>query len=207
MAVKTNEEYIYQKFLKKYPNSKYTNDINYRLATLEYQYLKRVPSIQNYSRFLKKYPNSKYSTEIQNTLVEIEYKNTLRSNSLSSYQAFVNKYPTSKHSKEFSQKIELLVFGEKYAGLSNNIKTDIVKTDLKNYLKELDYKNALMSFRLLDKMNVRSSPALTYYYAQTLDENNMKDEAKKKCESFLNRYGKTDEKYYFKTIELYNRLR
>lgn len=101
-AKKTDTVEVYEKFIKKYPESKHLVEVKNRIMELEYEKSKKSNKIEEYENFLKKYPEGKYSSEISRILLDLRYKETKSLASKDAYKKFLIKHPNSKYSNEIS---------------------------------------------------------------------------------------------------------
>jgi hypothetical protein len=165
--------------------------------------------IKKHREYVAKFHYAKDYGKVYNKLLNMEYRKAMKDYNVSSFNYFINKYgKNTKKSALDKMKIERDWFKAKniYDGLNDTIKIDMIKTDLKGYLKNLDYRNALISFRFLKDLNQLNTPAMIYYYADTLEKNGRKVKAKRMCQKWLNTFDKSN-KYYSKVIELYSKVR
>jgi hypothetical protein len=165
--------------------------------------------IKKHREYVAKFHYAKDYGKVYNKLLNMEYRKAMKDYNVSSFNYFINKYGKNT-TKSALDKMKLerdwLKAKNSYDGLDDTIKIDMIKTDLKGYLKNLDYRSALISFRFLKDLNQLNTPAMIYYYADTLAKNGRRVKAKSMCQKWLNTFDKSN-KYYSKVIELYSKVR
>jgi hypothetical protein len=220
-VVKNNDINDYAWFIDKYVNI-YDDDTLIKQAQIKYDKLlanhyakvsKHNTAIA-YKNFLSAYGSTVTKTDViskaQKQLQKIltkEYKKALKVNTLASYQSFINLYPNTDQANILERKLPIKRYEDRnYGELKGDVKIDMIKTDLKQFLGQKRFEDALMSFRLLDHLDKLQGPALTYFYAQTLYATGDSYGSKQLCQEWLNKYDKKN-KYYKKVLKLYSKVR
>ena len=98
-AQRKNTIESYQEFLKKYPNSEFSNDAILKLMGLEYKKAENVNSIGIYSSFIDTYGKNKnsYSEQAKNKLIQLEFDYAKKKNSVDAFEQFIQKYSDEKY--------------------------------------------------------------------------------------------------------------
>jgi len=119
-AVTTNSISSYENYLKKFPKSKYKEDVNSRLGILydEQAWKQAISSntLYGFKNYLTKYPNGKYVIDAKNNIEKIEKQNEIDNawskaiveNSIEGFQTFINLYPSSSYVYDAKFKIRNL---------------------------------------------------------------------------------------------------
>jgi hypothetical protein len=215
---KINSISQYESFIDNYSYGDFSNHsfVSKAKSSLNILIDKEYKSIANtakaYQRFVLKYKNrsaksiSKAKQNLQK-LLNKEYKKALKINTLASYQSFIDLYPNTSQAESLEDNLYIKRYEDRnYSGLKIDIKIDMIKTDLKQQLGAKKFKQALLSFELLKNLNRLQGPALTYFYAKTLQETGNEYKSKKVCQEWLNKFDKKN-KYYKKVLKLYSQVR
>lgn len=107
-AKEKNNIEAYEKFIKKFPNSEFTNQAKRELENLEYNHALELHTVQSLEAFLSKYPESQYNKEIENEIQKIEYTNVKKINTIDAYKSLLNKYPNTVFKDSVIERIDLL---------------------------------------------------------------------------------------------------
>lgn len=124
-----NEDFsVVTSFLKKYPGSKYLNELKQWRNKLAYREASLMNTENSYTLFISKYPDASEIEEATINLWKVAYQNTLQINTIESFKLFISKYPTATQVKDAKRNIE-------------NIEWDKIKgskdiTDFKAYLSK-----------------------------------------------------------------------
>lgn len=102
----------YQKFLKKYPDSEYSENALLKIIDLEYNIVKKDSTIESFSNFILKYPESIQTTEAKEKLMQLEYIHAKDANKTLVYKEFLKKYPKSGFTNEINNYLIISYFNE-----------------------------------------------------------------------------------------------
>lgn len=105
---RANSTHAYEKFLKKHPNSEFSNEARKRVEELEWSTAKRRNTTDSYQWFIKKYPNSHFANEAVSRMMTVEWGSVKRTNTVKAYQAFLEKYPAGPYASEATESIAYL---------------------------------------------------------------------------------------------------
>ncbi len=113
-------------FLKKYPESKYLNEIKQWRNKLAYIETVKINSEDAYKIFISKYPDANEIEDATYNMWKVGYENASKINTIESYKSFINKYSNAPQVKEARKNIENIEW--------NKIKDSKSIYDFKNYL-------------------------------------------------------------------------
>jgi hypothetical protein len=108
IALTINTVDSYEEFIKKYPESDFTNEAKTKVEYLEWEKAVQQNVIAVYEKFMTKYPESAYINEAKEKIESLEWEKATNENNITSYRVFVNKYPESQFVTEAYKKIEYI---------------------------------------------------------------------------------------------------
>ena len=101
---------VYEDFLKKYPDGKYTELAKQGLEQLVFLNAKQQNTEKAYEDYLKKYPDGKNSEFAKQSLEQLEFSNVKQQNTVKAYEDFLLKHGQSTFATEASTKLRSLRF-------------------------------------------------------------------------------------------------
>jgi len=104
----TETKEAYEKFLKKYPQSEYSEKARDTLEKFTWEEANNQNTAELYKQFLTQYPNSEYAEAAKEALETLEWEMVCQKNTIAAYNNFVTQYPQSDHRKEAEMGIEQL---------------------------------------------------------------------------------------------------
>ncbi|MCI4671199.1 MAG: hypothetical protein MRZ79_23875 [Bacteroidia bacterium] len=87
------------KFLEKYPDSKYTAQVKEKRMELRYEEAIGYNSEYYYQSFLKDYPNSRFDAKVKDAYAKVIFELAKRENSMRDFQMILKEFPDSKYAK------------------------------------------------------------------------------------------------------------
>ncbi|MHC4270219.1 MAG: tetratricopeptide repeat protein, partial [Planctomycetota bacterium] len=85
----------YERFVSKYPNSRFTSDAKERAYSIYYELAKNNDTINSYSVYLEKYPDGKEANKFRLRKDELTFQDKDFLNNVSRLQAWIEKNPES----------------------------------------------------------------------------------------------------------------
>ncbi len=131
------------KFLTKFPDSKYTKNVEHIRTYIEYRTAENTNSVEGYNAFLKKYPAAAQKNIAILIRNSIAYEKAVAANNLSTLKAFVKNYPEAIEVEEAYKLMSLLAYDE--AAKSRNIET------LENFMRQYPNSTKMPKAKLLIK--------------------------------------------------------
>ena len=103
----------YEKYIKEYPDGKYTPQAKEHLSALyeerDWRYAEYYKSIKRYEQFVQKHPSSKYIPQAEQALKKLyedrDWSSTLKLNTISAYKNFIAKYANSQYTQTAQLKL------------------------------------------------------------------------------------------------------
>lgn len=117
---------IVSSFLKKYPESKYLNEIKQWRNKLAYLETVKINTEDAYKLFISKYPDANEKEDATYNMWKVGYENASKINTIESFKSFINKYSNAPQVKEARKNIENIEW--------NKIKDSKNIDDFKSYL-------------------------------------------------------------------------
>lgn len=102
----------YEKFIKKYPNSKYVEDARLRVDQLNYEPCRNKGTIKSYKKFVDEFPENRYVSEAKQKIEELNFNAAENENTIDSYENFIEQYPGSSLVQNAREKLEIKYFEE-----------------------------------------------------------------------------------------------
>lgn len=118
-VLKKNTIENYQKFLEKYPTSKYSDDARLNLVELEFNNAKVTNTITTYKYFLDTYNENSYTFEATENLIKLEFEHAESKNTIDGYNYFLDTYKESFFVDQVTNSLIELEF--EYAKSKNTI--------------------------------------------------------------------------------------
>ena len=110
-AVKSNTIASYSRFLKKYPESDYSDVAREKRNEIYWRDAVTKDTIRKYERFIQWFPNDKHVREARRRISDIvrrDWEKTLAANTVDQYKQFMRKYPHPENVKLANAKIYAL---------------------------------------------------------------------------------------------------
>lgn len=111
-AKNTKSVYEYNLYLQRYPNGRYTHEVNNllkaQLETDEWAEAQRLATTASFKTYLKQYPNGRYSTQAWeniNNLDRTAFQQATSENTQESLNYYLDNFPEGKHRKEVNDKL------------------------------------------------------------------------------------------------------
>ena len=92
-------------FLKKYPESKYLNEIKQWRNKLAYIETVKINSEDAYKLFISKYPEANEKEDATYNMWKVGYENASKINTIESFKSFINKYSNATQVKDAKRNI------------------------------------------------------------------------------------------------------
>ena len=102
----TNTIQGYEKYLQKYPKSKYANEAQSTLEVLQFDKAKGENTLDSYVKFLVNYPDSRLEDNAKSAIEILQYDKVKCVNTIYGYEKFLDKYPQSKFADEIHSYIK-----------------------------------------------------------------------------------------------------
>lgn len=93
-------------FLKKYPSSKYLNEVTQWRNKLAYREASLINTEDSYTLFISKYPDAIEIGDATTNLWKVAYENASKINTIESFKIFINKYSNASQVTEAKKNIE-----------------------------------------------------------------------------------------------------
>jgi outer membrane protein assembly factor BamD (BamD/ComL family) len=90
----------YEKFIKNYPESKYTKTARNKMHNLAWQNAERLDNISAYEKFINNYPDAEKVKDAQKQIYELAFNKVVEKNTAQAYENYVNQYPNSPKANE-----------------------------------------------------------------------------------------------------------
>jgi tetratricopeptide (TPR) repeat protein len=172
---------IVSSFLKKYPESKYLNEIKQWRNKIAYLETVKINSEDAYKMFISKYPDAIEIEDATSNLWKVSYENASKINTIESFKSFINKYSNAPQVKEARRSIENIEW--------NKIKDSKNIDDFKNYLtkypKSENIKQANDKIESISWNNALSENTIEAYnnFINQFESSKYISEAKEKLEN------------------------
>lgn len=102
-VLEENSIEAYEKFIKKYPSSEFTEGVSFKKAEL-------INTPKAYDDFIKKYPQGDFKNRALDLWSTLEFKRVTELYDLSEYENFLKKFPNSEFEEQVKKNIEIIKF-------------------------------------------------------------------------------------------------
>ena len=177
-----NENFaVVTSFLKKYPESKYLNEIKKWRNKLAYHEANLINTEDSYKLFISKYPDASEIEDATNNLWKVAYENALKINSIESFKIFINKYSNATQVKDAKRNIENIEWNK----IKDSKNIDDFKTYLTKYPKSENTKLANDKIETLSWNNTLNENSIEGYnkFINQFSTSQYINEAKEKLEN------------------------
>lgn len=124
-----NTPLAYEDYLKKYPQSAYSDSAQIFLEKLCFKQAQYADSIPSYEDFLTKYPQSIYADSVQILLEKLCYRQAQATNTINAYKEFIETYPSSQLVPQAKDKL----INAEWQATKRSYSINILKEFIKKY--------------------------------------------------------------------------
>ncbi len=137
MAKQMHSTASYEHFIKKYPDSKYTEEAKERKEILFWEEAKKKNTIQSFDSYLNEYPRGSFSREANQYKERLLWEEVKNDNTILSYKDYLDKYPRGRFADKATQYIGKLEGEKKKEKIGSTFLT-IITENIGSTYKEKD---------------------------------------------------------------------